>query len=180
MQAPSPVPTYDSLPTMFATSASNQGNFAWFNCLIENDSIVFPVAGTFSAPIGVLKVAIQELRAMDILKDVGSQTLDLWKVSTIDESRYEVNSPHFQPKDSNSIIADETAAEHLRSLGDDLSKVADKLNPTHFLSSIFPRQPPGTHIHIIVKFRVTGASLVVLSASSALLKPRSCSWRPEE
>jgi len=165
---------------MFATSVPSQDGFPWLNCLIENDPFLFPVEGSYCAPIGVLKEAIQRMRAMDILKDVGPHTLDLWKVSAIDESRREVSSQHFQPKDSNPILADETAVEHIRSLGDDLSKVADKLNPAHPLLSIFPSQPPNGHLHVIVKLGVTGESLVVLTASGALLKPRRCSWRAEK
>jgi hypothetical protein len=61
------------------------------------------------------------------------------------------SSPHFQPKDSNPILH-ETVAEHIRSLEDSISRVADQLNPTdRLLSSIFPSQPPDEYVHVIVK-----------------------------
>ena len=68
---------------------------------------------------------------MGILKDVDPHTLNLWKVSV---SRCEVtwlSSLHFQPNDSNPILAKpaNTVAEHIRSLRDSLLKVADKLDP---------------------------------------------------
>jgi hypothetical protein len=118
---------------------------------------MFTVEEPCRTEIGDLRDIIQRKRAMDILKDIqGPYALELWKVSAIDESRCEVSSPHFQPKDSNLILADKTVAEHIRSLGDSLSKVADKLEPTDPLFSIFPSQPASEHLHIIVKVRATG------------------------
>ncbi|KAF8638164.1 hypothetical protein AX14_010217 [Amanita brunnescens Koide BX004] len=64
------------------------------------------------------------------------------------------------PKDSNSIAAepDDTLAERIGLLGHDLSKFADGLDPSDTVFSIFPTQPPGDHIHIIVKVRAAGGS----------------------
>ena len=87
-----------------------------------------------------------------------------------------------QPKDSNPILTkpSDIATEYIRSLGDSISNVADKLEPLDPLISIFPSQPPIEHLHIIVKILPVGELLVVLSASSALLKPSSCGSRAEK
>jgi hypothetical protein len=60
------------------------------NCLIEGESIVFPVTFTHDCVVGEFKEVIQSKSAPDTLKDVGPHTLELWKVSTIDDSRCEV------------------------------------------------------------------------------------------
>ena len=75
---------------MFATSVPSQDGSRRLNCLIEGESIVFPVTVGHDCVVGELKEKIQEKRAMDTLKDVGPHTLELWKVSTINESRCEV------------------------------------------------------------------------------------------
>jgi len=95
---------------------------------------------------------------MDVLKGIDPHRLDLWKVSAINESRCEVSSLHFQPNNSNPILAKPAniVAEYIRSLGDSLSRVADKLDPTDPLFSIFPSQPPIEHLHIIVKIWAIG------------------------
>lgn len=59
-------------------------------CVIEGESVVFTVEESCQMEIGELKEVIQRKRALDTLKDVGPHTLDLWKVSAIDESRCEV------------------------------------------------------------------------------------------
>ncbi|KAF8344548.1 hypothetical protein F5887DRAFT_1283196 [Amanita rubescens] len=120
--------------------------YAWYptgprlNCLIEGESIVFPVTLTHDCVVGEFKEVIQSKRAPDTLKDVGPHTLELWK-----------------PKDSNPIAATpaDTLAKRIGSLGNRLSKFADKLEPTDSLFSIFSMQPPSDDVHIIVKAPAT-------------------------
>jgi Crinkler effector protein N-terminal domain len=88
--APTPVPTLNSAQTnMFATSASSQDGSRPLNCLIEGEFIIFVVTVGHSCVVSDLK-EIQRERAMGTLKYVGPHTLELWKVSVIDESRYKV------------------------------------------------------------------------------------------
>ena len=54
-------------------------------CLIEGEDIVFPVTVVRDEEVSDLKEKIQSKRALDSLKDVGPHTLELWKVSAIDE-----------------------------------------------------------------------------------------------
>ena len=54
-------------------------------CLIEGEDIVFPVTVVRDDEVSDLKEKIQSKRALDSLKDVGPHTLELWKVSAIDE-----------------------------------------------------------------------------------------------
>jgi hypothetical protein len=118
-------------------------------CFIDSTMFTVDTAGLFE--IEDLREAIR-MRATDSLKDFqGPYHLDLWKVSAIDESRCEVNSPHFQPKDSNPILTkpSDTATEYIRSLGDSISNVADKFEPSDPLISICPSQPPIEHLHIV-------------------------------
>ena len=75
---------------MFAPSVPSQDGSRRLNCLIEGESIVFPVTAGYDCVVGELKKKIQEKRTMDTLKGVGPHTLELWKVSAIDESRCEV------------------------------------------------------------------------------------------
>ena len=86
--APPPVPTFDSAPTaMFASSsAPSQDGFRRLNCLIKSESIVFLVTVGRDCVVSELKKEIQKERALDTLKNVGPHTLELWKVSVIDES----------------------------------------------------------------------------------------------
>jgi len=49
--------------------------------------VVFTVPVAGSAEVGELKELIRRRREKDTLKDVGSDILELWKVSAIDESR---------------------------------------------------------------------------------------------
>jgi len=58
------------------------------NCLIEGESIVFVVTVGRDCVVSDLKKVIQSKRALDTLKD--RHTLELWKVSAIDESRCEL------------------------------------------------------------------------------------------
>ena len=59
-------------------------------CLIKGESIVFPVTVEQDDDVGELKEVVQSERALDSLKDVGPHTLELWKVSAIDESLCEM------------------------------------------------------------------------------------------
>ena len=90
--APPPVSTFDLAPTaMFVTSSAPiQDSSRQLNCLINRESIVFVVTVGCDCVVSELKEEIQRKRAMGILKDVDPHTLELWKVSTIDESRCEV------------------------------------------------------------------------------------------
>ena len=82
-------------------------------------------------------------------------------MNAIDESQCEVTwltSLPLQPNDSSPIIAkpSDTLAERIGSLGDSLSKFADKLEPMESLLDIFSNQPPLEHLHIIVEVPATG------------------------
>jgi hypothetical protein len=134
---------------MFATPVPSQDDSRKLRCVIES-GLVFTVEVPCRTEIRDLKEIIQRKRAQDILKGVSSEALELWKVSSIDESRCESSSAHFQPKDSNPILHD-TVAEHITSFGDSISRVADQLEPTDRLLSIFPSQPPHECVHVIVK-----------------------------
>ena len=141
---------------MFATSVPSQDGSRRLRCLIENELVVFNIEESCRIEIGDLKEVIQQKRAMDILKDIDPHTLDLWKVSAIDESQCEVtwlSSLHFQPNDSNPITAKpaDTLVERIESSG-----LSDQLDPTDPIFSIFPNQPPGGSVHVIVKVRDTG------------------------
>jgi hypothetical protein len=57
------------------------------NCLIEGESIIFPVTVGHDWVVGDLRELIQSKRALGNLKDVDPHALGLWKVSTIDESQ---------------------------------------------------------------------------------------------
>ena len=63
-----------------------QGGFVWLNRLIEDEYRVFRVNAGLNDAIDGLKKAIHSERALSILKDVDPHTLELWKVSAIDES----------------------------------------------------------------------------------------------
>jgi hypothetical protein len=130
------------------------------NCLIGGESVVFLVIMGCDNVVSGLKEEIQKRRALGPLKDVDPHTLELWKVSAIDESRCGVTwlaSPPFQLNDSNPIAAKpaDTLTERIKSLGDGVSQFANKLEPTDSLFSIFPNQPPSEHLHVIVKAPAT-------------------------
>ena len=55
------------------------------NCLIKGEDIVFSVTAVCDYEVSDLKKFIQSKRALGSLKDVGPHTLELWKVSAIDE-----------------------------------------------------------------------------------------------
>ena len=57
----------------------------WLNCVIEGEHIVFVVPVGPEDVVSGLKELIQSKRALDSLKGVGPHTLELWKVSAIDE-----------------------------------------------------------------------------------------------
>ena len=54
-------------------------------CLIEGEAIVFPVTAVRDGMVGELKKLIQSKRALGSLKDIDPHTLELWKVSAIEE-----------------------------------------------------------------------------------------------
>ena len=72
---------------MLDTQVPSQDGSRRVNCLIEGESIVFPVTVGRDWVVGELKEAIQSKRVLGTLKDVDPHTLELWKVSAIDESR---------------------------------------------------------------------------------------------
>jgi hypothetical protein len=74
--------TLNSVPIAMSESPSYR-----LRCLIEGESVVFTVPVAGSAEVGELKELIRRRREKDTLKDVGSDILELWKVSAIDESR---------------------------------------------------------------------------------------------
>ena len=59
--------------------------FRKLTCLIEGESNPFSVTVSRDHAVSVLKEEIAKKRERDILKDVDPQTLELWKVSAIDE-----------------------------------------------------------------------------------------------
>src|SRR5882724_537617 len=71
--------------TMFTTPASQDGSRR-LHCLIEGESVVFTVEESCRIEIGDLKEVIQ-CKALGTLKDVDPHTLELWKVSAINESQ---------------------------------------------------------------------------------------------
>lgn len=158
--APSLASTPDPAPiAMSDTPVLSNDESRRLRCVIERESVVFTVTVPRDFEVGDLKKEIQRERALDTLKGVGPHTLELWKVSAVDESRCEVtwlSSLPFQPKDSNPIAVkpSDSLPEHVEPLGDSL---ADKLEPTDSLRIIFPIQPPSECIHIIVrKAKATG------------------------
>ena len=58
------------------------------NCLIEGEYTVFVVPVEKNDVVSELKEKIHGKRALDSLKDVSPHTLELWKVSAIDEPLY--------------------------------------------------------------------------------------------
>ena len=59
--------------------------FRTLMCLIEGESNPFEVTVSRDHAVSVLKKMIAKERERGILKDVDPQTLELWKVSAIDE-----------------------------------------------------------------------------------------------
>ena len=59
-------------------------------CLIEGEDIVFPVAAVCDDEVSDLKISIQKGRAEGTLKGVDPHTLELWKVSAIDNAQCEM------------------------------------------------------------------------------------------
>ncbi|KAF8343363.1 hypothetical protein F5887DRAFT_1283597 [Amanita rubescens] len=153
-----------------------------FNCLIEGEFIVFLVTVEHDYAVDEFKRVIKGKREEGTLKDVDPPTLELWK-----------------PKDSIAATPANTLAQRI---GNDLSKIADKLEPTDKLFSIFSRWPPNPNdIHIIVKvpglatviqqkrvlseqedilYRVKRAKIVTIAPSSAAKPDISETLEPTE
>ena len=66
--------------TIMLTSATLR-----LKCLIAGETIVFPVTARCDDQVSDLKEFIRSKRALDSLKGVCPHTLELWKVSAIDE-----------------------------------------------------------------------------------------------
>ena len=64
---------------MLDTPVPSQNGSRKLNCLIEGETIVFPVTAGRDWVVGELKEAIHSKRALDNLKD--AHALELWKVS---------------------------------------------------------------------------------------------------
>ncbi|KAF8330990.1 hypothetical protein F5887DRAFT_76515 [Amanita rubescens] len=104
------------------------------NCLIEGEYTVFVVTVEHNWVVfSDLKKVIQSERALDILKDVGPHTLELWK-----------------PKNPIAAKPEDTLAARIGSLEGGLSEFALKLDPTDSVFGIFSMSPP-KDIHIIVR-----------------------------
>ncbi|KAM6493366.1 hypothetical protein JOM56_011500 [Amanita muscaria] len=113
---------------MLGTSVPSQDGSRRLNCLIEGESIVFPVTLGRDRVVANLKKEIKMERALDTLKDV--HLLELWKVD----------------------IDLETHDKHSRSnirLGD-----VEELESWKTILHYWPDQPPKDHLHIIVKVPV--------------------------
>ncbi|KAF8625763.1 hypothetical protein AX14_011547 [Amanita brunnescens Koide BX004] len=110
-------------------------------CLIEGETIVFPVTAACDDEVSDLKEFIQSKRA-----------LELWK-----------------PTDSNSVATKpaNTLVERIGLLGHDLSEFANKLDPSDTVFSIFPTQPPRDCIHIIVKRPAPGGNGINITPSNS-------------
>lgn len=78
---------------MVTTLTPSQGGFVWLNCLIEDEYRVFRVNVGLNDVVDDLKKSIQSERALSILKNIDPHTLELLKVSIIDDLRCEVTSP---------------------------------------------------------------------------------------
>ena len=63
----------------------HMGSHHTLNCLIEGESNVFVVRVWPEDVVSDLRKSIQSKRALDSLQGVGPHTLELWKVSAIDE-----------------------------------------------------------------------------------------------
>ncbi len=113
--------------------------------------IVFPVTAACDDEISDLKELIRSKRALGSLKAVGPHTLELWKASATVEGPLCEMTLLSQLKKSITAKPAGTLIERIGLLGHDLSKFADKLDPSKTVFSIFPTQPPRDYIHIIVK-----------------------------
>jgi hypothetical protein len=67
------------------------------NCLIEGEDIVFPVTVVCDDVVSDLKEFIQKSEHWQFLKDVDPHTLELWKVSAIDDPLCEMTSVLLTP-----------------------------------------------------------------------------------
>ncbi|KAM6493367.1 hypothetical protein JOM56_011501 [Amanita muscaria] len=115
---------------MLGTPVPSQDGSRRFNCLIEGESIVFPVTMGRDCEVSQLKEAIQSERALSALKGIDPHTLEVWKVD----------------------IDLETHDKHSRSnirLGD-----VKELDSWETILHYWPDQPPKDHLHIIVKVPV--------------------------
>ncbi|KIL54569.1 hypothetical protein M378DRAFT_752997 [Amanita muscaria Koide BX008] len=107
----------------------NEDGSRRFNCLIEGESIIFPVTMGHDCEVSHLKEAIQN-RRKNLLKDVDPDTLALGMVD-IDLKTH-----------------DKCARSNIR-LGD-----VEELESWETILHYWPDQPPKGHLHIIVKVPV--------------------------
>lgn len=167
---------------MLGTQSLGQDNSLRLKCLIVGESTVFTVIvqrheSDYEPEVSDLKKDIQREGAP--LKNVHHYNLELWKVSAIVNLRCEVTPLFFQPKDSTPIFAmpDNTLRQCIRSMGNDLSVFADKLDPSDSIFRIFSAQPDTKYIHIIVKVAPTGEWSQ--SPPPSVTEERTVSYHPQ-
>ncbi|KIL57418.1 hypothetical protein M378DRAFT_383479 [Amanita muscaria Koide BX008] len=137
-------PSSSSQPLSARTTVPSQDSSRSLNCLIEGESIVFPVTLGRDRVVADLKKEIKKERALDTLKD--AHLLELWNVD----------------------IDLETHDKHSRSnirLGD-----VKELDSWKTILHYWPDQPPEDHLHIIVKVPVDDARESLLSSPTGKRK----------
>lgn len=106
-------------PILANTHVPSQDGSRRLNCLIQGESNTFLVPVGLDCVVSELKKEIQKERKLGVLKDVDPQTLELWKVRAIDESRCEViacSHPNRSTLTSNTTISILLAASRLKIL----------------------------------------------------------------
>jgi len=78
---------------MLGTPVPSQDSSCKLNCLLKGKSIIFLVTVGHDGVVSKLKKNIKEEWELGTLKDVDPQVLELWKVSTTDESQWLTNTP---------------------------------------------------------------------------------------
>lgn len=104
-----------------------------------------------------LKKEIKRERALDTLKDVGPHTLELWKVSAINELRSEVSwlTPTPQQVNIDLETHDKHFLRHLKLDSEDLKGVGE-LASWKSVEEYWSNQPPTAYLHIIIKILANG------------------------
>jgi Crinkler effector protein N-terminal domain len=144
---PSTCPIFDSAPTTMPVPSQDGSRL--LRCLIEGESAVFTVQVSSRIEIGDLKEVVQRKRALDTLKNVGPHTLELWKVSAINESRCEVTwlTPTLQQVNIDLKNHNNHSVSHLKL--ENLEGVQE-LTSWKSVEAYWSSQPPTEYLHIIV------------------------------
>jgi hypothetical protein len=156
MKNAAPPPIHLAPTAMFATSVSSQDGSCQLNCLIKGESIIFLVTAGCNCMVSDLKEDVQRKEAMGILKDIDPHTLELWKVSAIDESRCEVTwlTPTHQQVSIDLKNHDKHSLSHLKLESREGTK---ELAPWKSVEGYWSSQPSSTTcLHIVVKASDTG------------------------